>query len=274
MEPEKGDPTLEVRQNDVARALRAVGIRPGDTVLFHSSLSSMGTVVGGADAVIDGFREAVGPEGTVAAPTLCQRDKDRRFETWDIARSPSDVGRITEVFRLRPEAVRSDHATHSVAAIGRRAVELTRDHTSAGGRPGPWGPAAFAPGSPWDKLYHWNAAILFVGVNFHVNTMMHYIQSLVVERAVARLGAERRQELSARVQGWLRPGVWPHYQDALLEPERAAAGLLTYGRIGSGTLRRIEARPMVDQASAILEAAPEDWFDLPFQEWYREARRG
>lgn len=274
MEPERGDPAIEVRERDVVGALRTIGIGPGDTVLFHSSLSSMGTMVGGPDAVIDGLLKPVGPLGTVAAPTLCQRDKERRFETWDIARSPSDVGRITEVLRLRPDAIRSDHPTHSVAAIGKRAAELTRDHATTGGRPGPWGPAAFAAGSPWDKLYQWNASILFIGVDFHVNTMMHYIQSLVVERAVAGLTAARRQGLLARVQGWQRPGVWPHYPDSLLEPRRAQAGLVTYGRLGSATLRRIPARAMVERALAVLEAGPEAWFDAAFVAWYREARGG
>ncbi len=274
MEPERGDPAIEVRQTDVTRALRAIGVRPGDTLLFHSSLSSMGTVVGGPDAVIDGFLEAVGLRGTVAAPTLCQRDKERRFETWDIERSPSDAGRITEVFRRRSEAIRSDHPTHSVAAIGRRAAELTGGHATAGGRPGPWGPAAFAPGSPWDRLCHWNAAILLVGVDFHVNTMMHYIQSLVVERAVAGLAPSRRRALLTRVHGWQRPGVWPHYPDSLLEPRRAQAGLVTYGRLGSATLRHIPARGMVNHALVVLERAPETWFDEPFLEWYREARKG
>lgn len=101
--------------------------------------------------------------------------------------------------------------------------------------------------------------------------MMHYIQSLVVERAVAALEPLRRAEMVSRVQEWLRPGVWPHYQDALLEPLRRERRLITYGKMGSATLRRIEARPMVDHALEVLEAAPQDWFDAAFQEWYQEA---
>jgi aminoglycoside 3-N-acetyltransferase len=271
VQPERGDPSIEVRPEDVTRALRSVGVSPGDTVFFHSSLSSMGTVLGGPEAVIAGFLDAVAPDGTVAVPTLSQRDRDRRFETWDIRRSPSDVGLITETFRLRPDAIRSDHPTHSVATIGPRAEELTRDHARTGGRPSPWGDRAFAPDSPWDKFYHWNASILFIGVDFHVNTMMHYIQSLIVERAVSRLPEGKRTELLAQVQGWRKPGVWPHYQDARLEPLRREAGLIADGKIGSATLRRIEARPMVDHALAVLEARPQEWFDPAFLQWYQLA---
>ena len=120
MEHDIGDRNVQVTREDVARAAREVGIVPGDTVFFHSSLSSMGTVVGGPDAVIDGFLDAVGPEGTVAVPTLCNWAKDEQhlvFSRWDPATTPSYVGAITEALRQRPEAFRSDHATHSVAAV-------------------------------------------------------------------------------------------------------------------------------------------------------------
>lgn len=274
MQPEPGDPAVEVRRGDVIRALRAVGVSPGDTVFFHSSLRSMGTVIGGPDTVVAGFLDAVAPGGTVAVPTLSQRDGDQRFETWDIRRSPSDVGLITETLRLRPDAVRSDHPTHSVAAIGARAVELTRDHARTRGRPSPWGEAAFASGSPWDKLYLWDALILFIGVDFRVNTMMHYVQSLVVERAVRPLPEGKRASLLAQVQGWRKPGVWPYYKDALMEPLRREAGLIAYGKLGSATLRCIHARPMVDHALSVLEARPEEWFDSAFLGWYAAALGG
>ena len=58
MEPEPGDPSITVTRGDVTAGARAVGIVPGDTVMFHSSLSSMGAVEGGADAVIDGLLDA------------------------------------------------------------------------------------------------------------------------------------------------------------------------------------------------------------------------
>jgi aminoglycoside 3-N-acetyltransferase len=101
VEPEKGNPKIKVRREDVAQAARDVGIVPGDTVMFHSSLSSMGRVVGGANTVIDGFLEAVGPEGTVAVPTLWwhQTDPPMRMEDWDPDTSPSYPGLITETFR-------------------------------------------------------------------------------------------------------------------------------------------------------------------------------
>lgn len=271
MEPEKGDPTIRFDKEDIVRALRSVGVVLGDTVMFHSSLSSMGYVIGGANTVIGAFLEAVGSGGTVAVPTLCQRDKEKRFEMWDILRSPSDVGVITEAFRLRPDAIRSDHPTHSVAAIGTLAEELTRDHKACRGRLSPWGDGAFAKYSPWDKLYQRNASYVFIGVDFTVNTMQHFIQSLIVERALESCSAERRQPLASEISGWLKDGVWPYYDDKRMEALHRTAGLMHYGKIGSATLRRIRARDMVDNALQVLESHPREWFDEKFLDWYGRA---
>ena len=101
MKPQTGDKNIHVTRENVAAAARSVGIRARDTVMFHSSLSSMGTVVGGPDTVIDGLLDAVGPEGTVAAPTLWYHHTDppMRLEDWDIDHSPSYPGLITETPR-------------------------------------------------------------------------------------------------------------------------------------------------------------------------------
>ncbi|MBU0608095.1 MAG: AAC(3) family N-acetyltransferase, partial [Armatimonadetes bacterium] len=107
-----------VTHETLVAGFREMGMAPGRLVMVHSSLSAFGHVEGGAETVIEALLEAISPDGTLVLPTLCQRDKERREQTWDIANSPSDVGRITEVFRTWPGAVRSDHFTHSVTAVG------------------------------------------------------------------------------------------------------------------------------------------------------------
>lgn len=278
MIPEVGDKNVVVTRADVTAALGRVGVEPGDTVLFHSSLSSMGRVEGGADAVIDGFLDAVGPTGTVAVPTLCNwrpGEEGQVFPRWDPARTPSYVGRITEVFRTRPGAVRSDHATHSVAALGARAAELTAGHGAAGPRPGPFGQWAFAHESPWERLYQWNAAYAFIGVTFRVCTMVHYVESRVVERVLDQVDPVDRPRLAQEVADWLRPGVWPsipidsrEWFEALL----AARGEVRYDRIGSATLRCARTRTLVDRWLELIEAEPERWLSEPFLAWLKRAR--
>jgi aminoglycoside N3'-acetyltransferase len=164
LDHQAGDPAVRVTREDVAAALRAIGVLPGDTVMFHSSLSSIGTVVGGPDAVIDGFLDAVGPTGTVVVPTLSKWEPEQRphvWELWDIKTTPTYCGIIPETFRKRPEAVRSNHYTHSVAAIGPRAREITAHHGEWGLRQSPWGPGAFAEASPWQRFMDWNVSTLW-----------------------------------------------------------------------------------------------------------------
>ncbi len=273
MEPEKGDPNVLVTRDEVAGALAAVGVGPADTVIFHSSLSSLGTVVGGPDTVIDGFLDAVGPAGTVAVPTLCNwapGEQELVFDRWDPATTPSYVGRLTETLRRRPEAVRSDHATHSVAAIGAGATALCADHGASGPRPGPFGERAFAVASPWQRLYDGDAAYVFVGVSLRVCTMVHFVESLLVERALAPAQPERRAALADEVQGWQKPGVWPSFRvpdRELYEAELAAAGGVQRSRCGSATVRCVRARRLVDDWLLWAEADPERWLPEAYLGW-------
>ncbi len=265
-----------VERQEITNALQQVGVRPGDTVMFHSSLSSMGWVVGGADTVIDGFLDAVGPEGTVVVPTLCRMPDGERhltFDRWNIETSVSCVGRITEVLRHRSEAIRSDHGTHSVSAIGPRARELTANHGAAGQRLGPWGPRAFARESPWQKFYDWNVAYCFLGINFHFNTMVHFVESRLVERALQRAAPEQRECLAAQISGWQQPGVWPSIglkPREAFEAVLAEEGGLHYGTIGAATIRGTRARPMVDRWLELAEADPPRWCSEAFVAWLKQ----
>jgi aminoglycoside 3-N-acetyltransferase len=273
MRPETGDRTVEVTSEDVARAAREVGIEAGDTVFFHSSLSSMGTVVGGPDAVIDGFLDAVGPEGTVAVPTLCnwkQGEQHLVFERWDPETSPSYVGAITEALRKRPGALRSDHPTHSVAAIGASAGALTAGHGASGPRPGPYSETAFAHESPWQRLVDWNAAYCFIGVTFYVCTMVHYVEAVLAERMVQRADPAERERLLDGLEGWMTSGHFPRIRiedREVIEEMLAARGIVRYGQIGSATLTCARARPMVQNWLSIVESNPEMWLPMDYVRW-------
>ena len=52
--------------------LKRLGVRDGDCVMLHSSLSSLGLVEGGADTVVEAFLDAMGPQGTLLTPAFTQ----------------------------------------------------------------------------------------------------------------------------------------------------------------------------------------------------------
>jgi len=261
-----------VTQNDIEEAMRKIGVRAGDCILVHSSLSSMGFVEGGADTVIDALLGVLGKNGTLVMPTFCQKEKERRFDTWDIERSLSDVGKITEIFRLRPGSIRSNHATHSVAAEGRLACAITEGHVHAWGRPGPWGDAAMGIGSSWQMLYELNAEIILIGVDFHVNSMVHLIEHHITERALSGLEDVRRFGLISRLHGWNKPGVWAGFDRMKLQNILDEMGLLSHGRCGNAPLLMVRAGSMVDTAIELMERAPREWFDDDFCNWLDESQ--
>ena len=55
---------------EIIGSLRAMGIVPGDTVMLHSSLKSLGYVEGGPTAVLEALHEAISPGGTLVVPFL------------------------------------------------------------------------------------------------------------------------------------------------------------------------------------------------------------
>ena len=170
--------TPKVSKQDILIAFQEVGVKPSDIVLIHSSLKSFGHVIGGPVSVIDAAKEAVGGNGTVVFPTLVQRDFSNAYKNWDINNSPSDVGLISETFRLLPDSIRSDHATHSVAAWGSKAAEITGEHSAYGPRMGVFGDYCFSHSSPWQKMYMYGARIVFIGVDMVYNTFKHFAEYL------------------------------------------------------------------------------------------------
>ncbi len=122
-----------VMRDGLVADLRALGLAEGDLIMVHSSLRGLGFVEGGADTVVDALMEVVGSGGTLVFPafTLAGTMKgtlDRGDYVFDPKRSPSSVGAISNAFLARSAVLRSVHPTHSVAAWGRLAEELTRTH--------------------------------------------------------------------------------------------------------------------------------------------------
>ena len=65
-----------VLKDNIAEALKAVGVSKGQSIMVHTSLSSLGYVCGGAQIVIEALLESVGPEGTIMMPTQSWKNLD------------------------------------------------------------------------------------------------------------------------------------------------------------------------------------------------------
>lgn len=157
----------------LATDLRRLGLAPGDVILVHSSLSRLGHVEGGAGAVIDALLDAVGPGGTVLFPTLTGSDElgPDHPPVVDVRATPCWTGRIPETARQRPDARRSLHPTHSIAAIGAAADRYASGHET--------GASPCDARSPYHRLIEEGGKILLLGdVTQDSNTTLHCLEEL------------------------------------------------------------------------------------------------
>jgi aminoglycoside 3-N-acetyltransferase len=105
-----------VTQKDIAAGLRQLGLRAGDGVFVHSSLSAFGKVTGGANAVIDAILEVIGPKGTAVFPTFTGVEPEKiGLNLMDIA---PFTGIIPATARARPDFIRGTHPLYSFCAKG------------------------------------------------------------------------------------------------------------------------------------------------------------
>ena len=161
--------------DDLLAGLRALGIRPGQVVMVHSSYDQFAGFVGKPSDIIRVLQEAVGPEGTLLMPTLpftgTAVEYTSRGNVFDVARTPSQMGLLTELFRRSPEVVRSVHPTHAVAAWGSRAAEMVANHHLAR--------TPCGKGSPFARLLEHDGRILLLGVDIESMTFYHYVEEVI-----------------------------------------------------------------------------------------------
>jgi len=163
------------RQEFVA-LLRDLGFNPGATGMLHSSFSHVRRRVPGISPknLIALLQDLLGPEGTLLMPTFPFQgsqgeyaDKTPRF---DVQKTPSKVGVLTEVFRQTPGVVRSKHPTHPVAAWGRHAREIISTHHL--------GPT-FGVTSPFYRLREFDGMVVGLGTRYrYAFTIGHVIEEL------------------------------------------------------------------------------------------------
>lgn len=243
-----------VTKADIVNGLRGLGLGPGHQVLVHSGLSSFGYVEGGAEAVINALIESVSPGGTVLVPTLTGSEplSPANPPIFDPKHTPCWTGTIPETFRKRPDAIRSLHPTHSVAAIGAEAAALTRDHVNSV--------------TPCDELSPYgqlaqrkDGYILFMGVDHEVNTTLHHVEEIAgvdyhMQEAFARAtivvdGKEIHRHILLHRYGAPR-------DFGAIEPLLEERGIQVRTRIGGAEIRLVHARRMVQTVLRCLRANP------------------
>jgi aminoglycoside 3-N-acetyltransferase len=166
-----------VSYEDLRRNLTELGLRSGMKVMVHSSLSGIGYVDGGASTIINSLLDIIGPEGLLIMPapptTGSSIEALKRGEVFYPNSTPCSTGKICETFRQLPGVFRSYHPTHSVAAFGKDAEWLVKDHHLD--------PTPFGPNSPFARLLTLDAFILGIGLDTRWITFYHHFEEICNE---------------------------------------------------------------------------------------------
>jgi aminoglycoside 3-N-acetyltransferase len=217
-----------LNKSDIAAGLRDLGLDNGDIVLLHSSLVSLGNVNGGPATVIDAFLEVIGEEGTLLVPVF------------------GALGVLTDEVKQRPGVVISPCPVGTLAALGKDAEELCRDHWKA--------ETAHGHDTPFTRIAERNGYICLLGVDQDRNTTLHSIEALLelpyLNTATRTFTTPDGEEVT---KSWkYYPG--PHRDFIGLDPLLQPA--MSRKRIGNAEVRLINAREMYEIALAVGSSDP------------------
>ena len=251
-------------KSDIVDAIKSADLQRGDSVMVHTSLGKIGYVCGGAQVVIEALIEIVGEEGTIMMPTQSWKNLDpedgvhgdadetdwnRIRENWPAynkAITPTNtMGAVAEMFRSWPGTMRSDHPARSVAAWGRNAEYLTKDHDISD---------IFGDTSPIGKLYKLDGKVLLIGVDYDKNTSIH-----LADVRAEYPGKHTCIEHSAVIENGKR--VWKSYETLFVNgadfidigADFEAGHIVKKAAIGGTELRIMKQRELVDFAVEWIE---------------------
>ena len=136
-----------------------LNLTEGDLVYVHSGMDGLNLAFP-FYRILFLIREVIGASGTVLFPTypnhrISSYEYLRLGKVFDVRRTPSYTGVLTEFARRQSGAVRSLHPTKSVCAIGPAAAEITATHHLS--------PYPYDTCSPYYKLIEGGGKIVGLG---------------------------------------------------------------------------------------------------------------
>jgi aminoglycoside 3-N-acetyltransferase len=248
-----------VTVSELVGDFRSLGVRDGGVLLVHTSLSKLGWVAGGAQAVIEALLTAVGESGTLAMPCFSTSITEPSYWTnppvpeswWPVIRAetpaydpaktpPRMLGIVAESFRTWPGADRSAHPHDSVCACGPKSAAILHPHSLE---------ASMGEGSPLARLYDHDAQVLLLGVGHGNNSSLHLADhraSYPCKRIVTQ-GAPL-------ADGWQTYESLDYEADDFEQIGEAFGERATKGKAGRGEALLMSQRELVDFGATWMTA--------------------
>jgi len=153
-----------------------------EILMVHTSVNHMLPMfTGSAIDLMQMLIDFCGPSRTLAMPAFYLGDAQlddvvesyRRNPVFDVRRTPSQTGIVTELFRRSKGTEQSLHPTHRVAARGPLAADLIKGHESAD--------TACGRGTPFEFMAKHDTCIIGIGKPYEVLSQVHHVEDLLGE---------------------------------------------------------------------------------------------
>lgn len=242
--------------DQLLHALRSMGVQSGDTLMLHSAFGAHHGFRGSVEELTDVFLEAVGPDGNLLMVSLPYRSSTLEYlsdsKRFDVRRTPSMMGLVSEYFRRRSGVRRSLHPTHPVLAFGARADWLVAGHENC--------LFPCGPDSPFDRLVALDGKVFFFNVPIATLTFFHYLEHHVradlpmpvyTEAPIAIPVIDQMGEARTVTTFVFSPEAIRRRRFEILEKELRQRELIQERRIGNTRLAVVRVRDTLDCVEAM-----------------------
>jgi aminoglycoside 3-N-acetyltransferase len=266
-------PALRRGRRGLARALRgydsadlhaqllALGIRPRDTIMLHSGFAGDSGFGGTPADVIDAIGQAIGADGNLVMMSSSYRGSAEAWAAsaplFDVLKTPSAMGLISETFRRMDGVHRSLSPLHPVLARGPLAAWIVADHQHLA--------YSCGPGSPFERVLNLEAKILFYDAPYRAMTWMHHVEHRLQDALPVPLYEPEPVSLQVRDHDGRSLSVRQYCFSAAARERRAfeqvqagleAAGDLLRARLGNSRLIIVPAARVLACAQALTDSGP------------------
>jgi aminoglycoside N3'-acetyltransferase len=241
-------PQPPLTQTDIETGLSDLGLKQGQIVEVHSSLSSFGRVEGGQATVVNALMNAIGEEGAIvmsAYPVTKPLPLSEEEKSWGVLakvqtydedyRGPTGMGVIADEFSRRPNTILGP-TWHRVCAWGRSAEQLSQGY---------------------QVLLEMDGWVLLLGVDIERCSCMHQAEKYPLPPEIAqyfKLPNEIRQHFPEDY--YIAYGQTPENAWIKIQTQAEQENLIKIGKIGQATCRFFKARPVVGMYEESLRTDP------------------
>ena len=240
-------------------------------MIVHSSLKSIGFVIGGAETVVRALLDWVGKDGTLVFPSFSYSLSDP--EQWhhppvaphlvekvrnglplfNVDLSQIDTGAIPSLAARFPGALRSIHPNGSVVALGKHAQRIVSSQRIEN---------SLLPDGPFGQVYALNGWVLSIGTELDSNSSIHLAERWACGgKGLPYLGEVWKSRVpvdTPRGREWVLLDKEGNCSTGFrrIEPALRSRGVISYGRVGRSHCQFMSHRRLIDETAKILDGDP------------------